>query len=129
MKFAVQINAAPYQDGTALAAYRFIEAALAQQHTIVRIFFYREGVYHAFRHVAPPADEINLTGCWSRLAQDFGIDLAVCVSAAQRRGLLSREEARLRQKHDDDLAEGFRIAGLGQWLEAVVLADRFLVFG
>jgi tRNA 2-thiouridine synthesizing protein D len=42
---------------------------------------------------------------------------------------LSAEEAARIGKHDNDLAEGFRIAGLGLWVEACLQADRFLVFG
>jgi tRNA 2-thiouridine synthesizing protein D len=30
---------------------------------------------------------------------------------------------------DVDVASGFRIAGLGQWLESILLADRTIVFG
>jgi tRNA 2-thiouridine synthesizing protein D len=129
MKFAIQINAAPYQNSTGLTAYRFIEAALAQKHDILRVFFYRDGIYHALRYAVPPTDEINLTARWSALAKEFGIDLAVCISAAQRRGLLSVDEAQRLSKQDNDLADGFRITGLGLWLEAIIMADRFLVFG
>jgi tRNA 2-thiouridine synthesizing protein D len=43
--------------------------------------------------------------------------------------LLCSDEAKRQNKQDDDLAEGFRIAGLGLWLEATVAADRCLVFG
>ena len=63
------------------------------------------------------------------LAKQKGIDLVLCISAAQRRGLLSRDEAQRQQKLDDDLADGFRISGLGQLVEAMLDADRFIVFG
>jgi tRNA 2-thiouridine synthesizing protein D len=42
----------------------------------------------------------------------------VCISAAQRRGLA-----------EENVAQGFRLGGLGQLLEATLLADRFIVFG
>ena len=129
MKFAIQINCSPYESNAALTAYRFIHAALQQGHEIFRVFFYHEGIYHAFKTNTPPDDERHLTCEWSELAKRHHIDLVVCISAAQRRGLLCRDEAKRQGKMDDDLAEGFRIAGLGQWVEATLEADRFIIFG
>ncbi|OAI04822.1 sulfurtransferase complex subunit TusD [Methylomonas methanica] len=129
MKYAVQVNASPYASNAGLNAYRFIQAALAAEHQILRVFFYKEGIYHAFRYANPPDDELSITQHWSALAEQYGLDLVVCISAAQRRGLLCADEAVRQDKQDDDTAPGFRIAGLGQWLEATLLADRSIVFG
>jgi len=129
MKFAIQINSSPYHANSGQTAYQFACAALAQGHQIIRIFFYHDGVYHAFRYAMPPDDERQFSQCWTTLARDHQIDLLVCISAAQRRGLLAADEARRQGKTDNDLAEGFRIGGLGQLLEATLAADRFLVFG
>lgn len=129
MKFAIQINSSPYHSNAGLTAYQFIRSVLNAQHEIVRIFFYHEGVYHAFKYATPPDDEQQLTKRWSELARDHQIDLVVCISAAQRRGLLHSDEAHRQGKQDNDVADGFRIAGLGQLVEATLLADRFIVFG
>jgi tRNA 2-thiouridine synthesizing protein D len=129
MKYAVQVNASPYASNAGLDAYRFIQAALQAEHRILRVFFYKDGIYHAMRHATPPDDEIRFSRDWSRLAEQHQIDLVVCISAAQRRGLLCADEAKRQGKQDDDLAAGFRIAGLGQWLEATLRADRCIVFG
>jgi tRNA 2-thiouridine synthesizing protein D len=129
MRFAVQVNASPYHSGAGDSAYRFIQAALDAEHDVLRVFFYCDGIYHALRHAAPPADETPPSMRWSNLAETHGIDLVVCVSAAQRRGLLTEEEARRQRKTDNDLADGFRISGLGQWVEAALEADRVIVFG
>jgi tRNA 2-thiouridine synthesizing protein D len=128
MRYAIQVNSSPYQSNTGYSAYRFIKAALAQGHEVSRVFFYHDGIYHAFKHNTPPDDEINLTSCWSELTEQHKVDLVVCVSAAQRRGLLYADEAQRQAKQDDDLAEGFRIGGLGQWVEALITADRVIVF-
>lgn len=129
MRFAIQVNASPNHSSTGYSAYQFCKAALAQGHEVFRIFFYHEGIYHALKQNSPPDDEIQLTACWGELAKKHQIDLLVCVSAAQRRGLLYADEAQRRNKQDVDLAEGFRIGGLGQWLEALIEADRVIVFG
>lgn len=118
MKFAIQINSSPYQSSASLTAFRFATAVLAQNHEIFRIFFYHDGIYHALKSANPPDDEFSLFKNWSELAQKHDVDLVVCISAAQRRGLIG-----------GNVADGFRLGGLGQLLEATILADRFLVFG
>lgn len=129
MKFAIQINTSPYQSNAGHTAYQFINAALAQGHEIFRVFFYHDGIYHAFRYATPPDDECAYAKQWSDLAQRHRLDLVVCISAAQRRGLLCSDEASRQGKQDNDLADGFRISGLGQLIEATLEADRFIVFG
>lgn len=118
MKFTLQINSSPYHSFASTTAYHFACEVLAQQHEILRIFFYHDSVYHAFKTVNPPDDEFSIFKSWSELALKNDLDLVVCVSAAQRRGLDA-----------ENLAVGFRLGGLGQLLEATILADRFLVFG
>ncbi len=129
MKYALQINASPNSSNSGYCAYQFIKEALKKEHEIFRVFFYQEGVYHAFKYSTPPDDELKMTKKWSALAKNQGIDLVVCISAAQRRGLLFDDEAKRQGKLDQDLADGFRISGLGQLLEATLLADRFIEFG
>jgi tRNA 2-thiouridine synthesizing protein D len=129
MKFVLQIHTSPYQSNAGHSACAFIKAAAAQGHQIPQVFFYHDGIYHALRYVTPPDDEISQTQRWQALAKAHQIDLAVCISAAQRRGLLCSDEAWRQGKQDDDLADGFRIAGLGQLLASTLEADRFIVWG
>jgi len=128
MNFAIKISSSPYHSQASDTAYHFIDAALQKGYGIYRVFFYGDGIYNALRYANPPADEREIVKRWSLLAREFDLDLVVCVSAAQRRGLLSEEENRLLGRRDSDLAEGFRISGLGQWAEAMLEADRVLVF-
>ncbi len=128
MKFAIQINSGPYQSESSESAYQFVRAALRKGHEVYRVFFYYDGIDNAFRYASPPDDEKSMVQRWSQLARRHDIDLVVCISAAQRRGLLCIEEARRVGKVDPDLADGFRISGLGQLVEAAIEADRLLVF-
>ncbi len=118
MKFVLQINSSPYHSSASLTAYRFAVDVLVQNHEIYRIFFYHDGIYHAFKSANPPEDEISIFNYWTELSLKHNLDLVVCISAAQRRGLLP-----------DNVAAGFRLGGLGQLIDATILADRFLVFG
>ncbi len=129
MKYAIQINSSPNNSNAGYCAYQLIEALIKSKHEILRVFFYQEGIYHAFKYATPPDDELQLTKKWTALATLQEIDLVVCISAAQRRGLLVADEASRQGKGDADLAEGFRISGLGQLIEASLLADRFIEFG
>ncbi|MGH8549479.1 MAG: sulfurtransferase complex subunit TusD [Methylococcales bacterium] len=128
MKFALQVNSAPYSGQGSETAYRFARAVLQDGHEIFRVFFYFEGIYNSLACSGPPDDEKDIVNRWSRLAIEQNIDLVVCVSAAMRRGLAQSEnggDPRLRPL----IAKGFRISGLGQWVEAGIQADRLLVFG
>jgi tRNA 2-thiouridine synthesizing protein D len=129
MKYAIQINSSPKNSHAGYCAYQLIEALLKNGHEVFRVFFYQEGIYHAFKYASPPDDELQLTKKWTALAAMHNIDMVVCISAAQRRALLISDEATRQGKCDDDLAGGFRISGLGQLAEACLLADRFIEFG
>jgi tRNA 2-thiouridine synthesizing protein D len=118
MKFGILVNEGPFTHQASDSAYRFVEAALEKGHEIYRVFFYHDGVNNANKLSEPPTDDRNLVKLWSELGKAHEIDLVVCVAAALRRGL-----------KEDILAEGFRISGLGQLIEAGIIADRLVVFG
>ncbi len=129
MKFAIMVNEGIYTHQASDSAYNFVQAALAKGHEIVRVFFYQDGVFNASRLTVPPQDDRHIVNRWSALAKQYELDLVVCVAAAQRRGILDVSEAKRNGKDTDNLAEGFRISGLGQLIEASVQADRVIVFG
>jgi len=129
MKLAVMVNEGPYQHQSADSAYQFTKAALDKGHEISRVFFYHDGVNNGTRYGVPPQDDRNITLLWSELSKKHNLDLVVCVAAAQRRGILDADEAKRHGKSGDNIADGFRISGLGQLIEAGIQADRLVVFG
>lgn len=129
LRFGIVVHEGPYTHQAADTAYRFATAALEGGHEIFRVFFYHDGVNNGTRFSVPPQDDRNLQRMWSELAGKHGIDLVVCVAAAQRRGLLDDAEAKRHGKDGDNLAPGFRISGLGQLMEAAIETDRLVVFG
>ena len=118
MKFGIMVNEGPYQHQASDTAYQFCRAAIARGHTVQRVFFYHDGVNNASRLTEPPQDDRNVVQRWSKLAEEHGVDLVVCVAAALRRGI-----------KDENLAPGFRFSGLGQLVEVGIQADRLVVFG
>lgn len=129
MKLAVMVNEGPYQHQSSDSAYQFTKAALDQGHEVTRVFFYHDGVNNGTRFGVPPQDDRNITQLWSELAKQHNLDLVVCVAAAQRRGILDADEAKRHGKSGDNIADGFRISGLGQLIEAGIQAERLVVFG
>ncbi|MHB0990861.1 MAG: sulfurtransferase complex subunit TusD [Burkholderiales bacterium] len=118
MKFGIMVSEGPYTHQATDTAYQFVKAALAKGHQIHRVFFYHDGVNNSTRLTEPPQDDRNIVNRWSKLAEEQGVDLVVCVAAALRRGIT-----------DENLASGFRISGLGQLVESGIQADRLVVFG
>ncbi len=129
MIFSIMVNEGPYTHQAADTAYNFAKAALDAGHEIFRVFFYHDGVNNGTRMTTPPQDDRNIVNRWSELAKQHDLDLVVCVAAAQRRGILDSDEARRNGKDGDNIAEGFRISGLGQLIEAGIKSDRLLEFG
>jgi len=129
MKFGIVINEGPYTHQSSDSALQFVKAALEKGHEIFRVFFYHDGVNNGTSLSVPPQDDRNLTKEWSDLAESHGLDLVVCVAAAQRRGMLDEDEMKRHGKNASNLANGFRISGLGQLIEAGIQADRLVTFG
>ena len=118
MKFGILVNEGPYTHQASDSAYLFTRAALDKGHEIYRVFFYHDGVNNATKYTEPPQDDRNVVNRWSKLAEQYGVDLVVCVAAALRRGI-----------KDEVLAPGFRISGLGQLVDSGIKADRMVTFG
>ena len=118
MKFGLMVSEGPYTHQASDSAYQFVKAALDKGHEIQRVFFYHDGVYNATRLTEPPQDDRHIVNRWSKLAEQHGVDLVVCVAAALRRGIT-----------DEVLAPGFRISGLGQLVDSGIKSDRMVVFG
>jgi tRNA 2-thiouridine synthesizing protein D len=129
MKLTIQVNEGPYQHEAADSAYHFTKAALEKGHEIFRVFFYHDGVNNGTRLTTPPQDDRNIVKRWSELAEQHGLDLVVCVAAAQRRGIVDEGEAKRNGKDATNIAPGFRISGLGQLVEGAIQSDRLVVFG
>ena len=128
MKISVVLNEGPYQHQAADTAYHFIRAALAKGHEIFRVFFYHDGVNNGTRLTTPPQDDRNIVARWSALAEEHGLDLVVCVAAAQRRGIVDEGEQKRHGKDASNIAAGFRISGLGQLVEAGIESERLVTF-
>ncbi|MYA18005.1 MAG: sulfurtransferase complex subunit TusD [Gammaproteobacteria bacterium] len=115
MRIDLLVQGAPLTTGAPERALKFARAAIEAGHRIGRIFFYNDGVTVANRFAA---DATGTRPDLVQLAAQADIELAVCVTAAGRRGVRANES----------LAEGFTIVGLGQLVEAIEDSDRLVSF-
>ena len=129
MKFGIVINEGPYQHQASDSAFLFIKAAIEEGHEIFRVFFYHDGVNNGTRLASPPQDDRHIPNRWSELGKEHNIDLVLCVAAAQRRGIVDPDEMKRNKKDANNIAEKFRISGLGQLIEAGIQCDRLITFG
>tara|TARA_R110002096_G_scaffold83839_7_gene194067 strand:- start:322 stop:714 length:393 start_codon:yes stop_codon:yes gene_type:complete len=129
VKFGILVNEGPYTHQASDSAFEFAKAAIGKGHEVFRVFFYHDGVNNGTSLAVPPQDDRHIPNRWSELAKEHNVDLVLCVAAAQRRGMLDEDEAKRNGKTSNNVAEGFRISGLGQLIEAGIQADRMVVFG
>ena len=54
---------------------------------------------------------------------------SAALTAAQRRGMVDQGEMERNKKDANNIADKFRISGLGQLIEAGIQADRMITFG
>lgn len=129
MKFSIVVNEGPYTHQASDTAYHFTKAALDGGHQIFRVFFYHDGVHNATRLTTPPQDDRHIVRRWSELARQYDLDMVVCVAAAQRRGIADESEQKRNGITANNIADGFRISGLGQLIEAGIQSERLIAFG
>jgi len=128
----VNIAIAVYGSPTTSCAHRnalgFVRAALAAGHSIERVFFYHDAVLVGSALVVSPQDESDFGLQWATLAAHHGFELAVCVAAALRRGILDATEAKRYDRGSGCLREPFELVGLGQLAAAAIDAERLVTF-
>lgn len=117
MKFTIIVNNAPYQSQSSDTACKFANALIEEGHELVQVFFYFDGVLNALDNSEPPQDDRDVIRNWSALATEHQLELIVCSTAANRRGVTAK------------LAEGFKSDTLGRLSEAVTSSDRVISFG
>lgn len=126
--FAIVVHGALPDSQTALSALALAQAIVAAGHQILRVFFYHQGVGIANALRVTPTDEPDDADRWLAFAREHSIELAVCVAAAQRRGIVDAAEQSRYALPASNLRPGFELVGLGQLIDATVQADRTITF-
>ena len=125
--FTLVVDSGPDSQG-AFSAWQFAQAAIRQGHQIKQVFFYRQGVYNTTALLSPPSEETNLMHHWQQLYREHQVELVCCVAAALRRGIVDQHSADEQGLAQHNLAEGFRLGGLGELVTALPTTDRLVQF-
>ena len=113
MRYSLLITADPHTD-TPASALHTARALLAAGHELHRVFLYRAGVGLARSGAEVP----DAARQWQTFLDETGVDAVACIGTAERHGIGEQETA-----------APWRLAGLGEWVEALNASDRILQFG
>lgn len=114
-RFVLSLHTPPSDHDTTQRIVKFAHACLTQGHSVDAIFLYQDGIYHASTHFELASDELNLSSLWQQLA-DKNINLMLCVTAAEKRGL------------DMQNTGVFAVAGLAEFAMLASEADKWIQF-
>ena len=128
MKLAFVITGAPYSTQAPQSAWHTATAAREQGQTLSCIFLYGDGAHLANSLSVIPPNEPDWAQRWSALVTEQALPSIACIGSALRRGILDETEARRYGKPAANLAQGWQLAGLGEWVQAQLDADRILYF-
>ena len=128
MIFNLLVTGPLYSSQSGYSALRFSEAAVAAGHTISQVFFYQDGVSQASRLSTPLEDEFDPARQWVRFADLHAVPLIMCVSAGERRGLMSDIQALEYELGSGSSNSSFQVAGLGVLHQASLESDRTVSF-
>jgi tRNA 2-thiouridine synthesizing protein D len=92
----------------------------------VKVFFYGEGIHNANGFIIPASDEKNMMRQWRNLAEQYGVQLIVCNTAANKRGVISEEEAQ--SQNAFNLQDPFNAGGLAEFASMSQSSDRLVQF-
>lgn len=120
---------APYTHQSADTALKFAESLVGKEHIIEQVFFYHDGVYVASELNSPEQAERNITKSWAEFSRSNNIELVACSHSAMKRGILDQQFARQSDHAHPNLHPQFKLAGLGQFVDAVNKSDRMVSFG
>ena len=127
-RFTLVVTQSPFDNQAPYSAYRFACAALEAGHQVSGIFFYQSGVHNSNAFQSGHSDELNMHEKWSSLHAESKVPLMVCVTAANRRGIINEQDAEALDNHHFNLVAPFTEVGLGDLVELINAADRTIQF-
>ena len=125
MRYVIAVKSPIYGKQGAFLAYQFADALIKKGHEISQIFFFQDGVSNGNALVYPANDEVNLQKHWQMFSITHNVPLHLCVAASQRRGFVDNLTTSTTDHYN--LAEGFTIAGLGEFMATSLKADRVII--
>lgn len=126
--FLILVHSDRYTNQSSRSALHFAQAVVAKGHVLKGIFFYAQGVTHANNLSVIPTDELDTTDGFKQLHSDHDIPLLVCVTAAEKRGVLSQAQAQQESFTHFNFDDAFTLAGLAEMAALASETDRLVQF-
>ncbi|GAC15351.1 sulfurtransferase complex subunit TusD [Aliiglaciecola lipolytica] len=128
-RFSIIVTSASLDSQGCYSAYRFTQTAITNGHQISGVFFYQSGVNIANTFQTMLSDELALYPKWVDLANEHKIPLQVCVTAANRRGIISEQDAIQNDTPElFNLKPPFQSVGIGELVSMLNESDRSIQF-
>ncbi|WWP00491.1 MAG: sulfurtransferase complex subunit TusD [Candidatus Dasytiphilus stammeri] len=132
MRFVLLVTGPAYGTQNATSAFLFAKALISNNHQLLCVFFYGEGISNANRLTSPASDEFDLVRAWKKLHMEQGVNLYVCSSAAMRRGLINIQSfpktISYKPNIVSNLQSGFVMTGLSTLAQTILQCDRLVQF-
>ncbi|MBF7072845.1 sulfurtransferase complex subunit TusD [Glaciecola sp. MH2013] len=119
--FILMVTKAPFQSENGKMALAFCRAAIEAGHRINQVFFYQEGVFHSSTWLKPVPGELSLINEWEAFSEQTKTPLKLCVSAAERRGLVN-ENAEMELMHSS-----FELCGMADYFSEISASKGKLI--
>lgn len=116
-KYLLMLHNTPWSNQSVLSACQFARAAIKSGNTVSAIFLYQDAVLNAASSLDIPSDELNGQQHLLQLKAEFNIELMLCVTAAEKRGLI-----------ESTISPEFVVSGLAEFAELTTQADKVLQF-
>ncbi|XOV78152.1 MAG: sulfurtransferase complex subunit TusD [Aestuariibacter sp.] len=121
----VLVTSGPGESANGFSALRYCQTAVKKQHEVI-VFFYSSAAHIANAFTTTASDETNLTAEFAKLKSEHNnIQLIVCNTAANRRGLLAQEE---QHQLGYNIASPFHAGGLAEFAQFSQSAHRLVQF-
>ena len=118
-RFGLLLTSDSFASQSLASALLFAKTAVNHGHTIEHIFLYQDAVYSAASHIDLPADEPDLSAELAQFCQQHSIALLFCITAAEKRGVVSNS---LQAK------AGYTSAGLAEFAMRQANIDKLVQF-
>ena len=80
----------PPNSNLTTSAINLVHAAIENNVKVIGVFFYQDGVLNAAKNLSIPSDEYQTLIQWKALNREYSVPLYLCITAAEKRGLLVR---------------------------------------
>ncbi|MFL3655916.1 MAG: sulfurtransferase complex subunit TusD [Halioglobus sp.] len=129
MIYSLLVLSSPFSGHSSRRAAQFAHCVTARGHTIHRVFFLDAGTLASAANSVSAQDEESPVTGWAELADQHGIELAICITSALKHGMLDQVEADRHERASPTIDAAFTVSGLGQLVDAYASSDRVITFG